>query len=96
MTLNDWLDSKGYDVTRIWKRIDDVIIKTIIVAYPFVNRSYQTCFSRHNYTSACFELLGFDILLDEKCEPHLLEVSLLLFHTRPVASFQILLDWAKF
>ncbi|XP_050424688.1 tubulin polyglutamylase TTLL6-like [Adelges cooleyi] len=74
-TLNSWLEARQYSVEKIWEKIDDVIIKTVIVAYPFVNRSYQTCFPNHEYTSACFEILGFDILLDVNCKPHLLEVN---------------------
>eukprot|EP00102_Acyrthosiphon_pisum_P019659 XP_016656869.1 PREDICTED: tubulin polyglutamylase TTLL6-like [Acyrthosiphon pisum] len=72
--LRDWLRSEGYDVKKIWNEIDDVIIKTMILAYPFVNRCYQTCFSGHKYTPPCFEILGFDIILNGNCKPYLLEV----------------------
>ncbi|XP_050528158.1 tubulin polyglutamylase TTLL6-like [Daktulosphaira vitifoliae] len=74
-TLNEWLEAKGYNVGKIWNNIDDIIIKTIIIAYPFVKRSYEACFPKHEYTSACFELLGFDILIDVNCKPYLLEVN---------------------
>lgn len=80
-TLNNWLSSKGFDVKKIWTEIDDVIIKTTILAYPFVKRSYQTCFSGHNYMSACFDILGFDIILDENCKPNLLEVGYLFIYS---------------
>lgn len=59
----------------IWEEIDDVIIKTVILAYPLVNRSYKVTYSGHKYTEACFDILGFDILLDENGKPHLLEVG---------------------
>lgn len=72
--LNNWLQVEGYDVKRIWNEIDDVIIKTIILAYPYINHNYHICFSGHNFSPACFDILGFDIILDENCKPYLLEV----------------------
>ncbi|XP_029342092.1 tubulin polyglutamylase TTLL13-like [Acyrthosiphon pisum] len=73
--LNDWLRSEGYDVKKIWNEIDDIIIKTMILAYPFVNHCYQMCFSGHKYTPPCFEILGFYIILNENCKPYLMEVK---------------------
>ncbi len=59
----------------MWADIDDVIIKVLIAACPVLKHSYRTCFANHFRGSACFEILGFDILLDKKLRPYVLEVS---------------------
>ena len=53
----------------------DVIIKTLITAHPILKHNYRTCFPNHNKGSACFEILGFDILLDKKLKAWVLEVK---------------------
>lgn len=66
---------KDVDVDELWCKIDEIIIKTILAAYPILKHSYHTCFPTHDKTYACFELLGFDVLLDWKLRPYLLEVN---------------------
>lgn len=73
-TLTNWLLKKDYDVQEMWSNIDDVIVKTLVAAHPVLKHSYHACFPAHDFTYACFELLGFDILLDYKLKPYLLEV----------------------
>lgn len=73
-TFNLYMKTHGYDVEQIWRAIEDVIIKTLISAYPVIKHNYHTCFPSHTLNSACFEILGFDILLDRKLKPWLLEV----------------------
>nr|CAD7203175.1 unnamed protein product [Timema douglasi] len=74
-TLNSWLQSKDYNVVNLWTDIDEVIIKTIVAAHPILRHSYHACFTAHDFTYACFELLGFDILLDNSLKPYILEVN---------------------
>ncbi|XP_043522665.1 tubulin polyglutamylase TTLL13 isoform X3 [Frieseomelitta varia] len=74
-TLNKWFKMKDVDVDELWRKIDEIIIKTILAAYPVLKHSYHTCFPTHDKTYACFELLGFDVLLDWKLRPYLLEVN---------------------
>nr|XP_058140017.1 tubulin polyglutamylase TTLL6 isoform X2 [Dasypus novemcinctus] len=74
-TFNIHMETHGYNVEQIWRDIEDIIIKTIISAHPIIKHNYHTCFPTHTLNSACFEILGFDILLDRKLKPWLLEVN---------------------
>lgn len=74
-TFNMYMETHGYNMEQIWRDMEDVIIKTIISAHPIIKHNYHTCFPNHTLNSACFEILGFDILLDHKLKPWLLEVE---------------------
>ncbi len=64
---------QGIDDVSVWKKIEDIIIKTILAAEPIMfSAQEQHCQYRNN----CFELLGFDVLIDDCLDPWLLEVNL--------------------
>ncbi|GLD56657.1 tubulin polyglutamylase TTLL4 [Lates japonicus] len=71
--LWQYLGSKGINTTLIWEKIKDIVIKTIIASEPYVN-SLLKMHVRTPYS--CHELFGFDIMLDEKLKPWILEVNI--------------------
>jgi hypothetical protein len=70
---NQYLKAKGIDVELVWRKIEDLIIKTILSVEPLIHNGMEMYVP--NKTN-CFEWLGFDILIDENRHPWLLEVNL--------------------
>lgn len=70
--LKRFLKNITHDESLLWRQIHDLIIKTIISIEPNV----YTALQQVAYKSSCFELFGFDILLDSNFKPWLLEVNL--------------------
>ncbi|XP_047232633.1 tubulin polyglutamylase ttll6 isoform X1 [Girardinichthys multiradiatus] len=73
--LNTHLRHVNCNPETMWNDIEDIIIKTLISAHPILKHNYHTCFPTHTTGSACFEILGFDVLLDHRLKPWLLEVN---------------------
>ncbi|XP_019061237.1 tubulin polyglutamylase TTLL4 isoform X2 [Fukomys damarensis] len=68
-----YLSQKGINSDIIWEKIKDVVVKTIISSEPYVT-SLLKMYVRRPYS--CHELFGFDIMLDEKLKPWVLEVNI--------------------
>ncbi|KAH0794544.1 Tubulin-tyrosine ligase family protein [Histomonas meleagridis] len=68
------LSSNGVDVSSIWSEIDDIVLLTIISSYKYLKQAVDEELPTNSF-SRCFQILGFDILLDENLKPHILEVN---------------------
>ena len=66
---------EGIDRGVIMSQIKDIIVKTLICGQPMVGEAFRSCQLDDFENSMCFEILGFDIMLDEKAKPYLLEVN---------------------
>lgn len=65
----------GEDVEKLWGEICDIITKTVCIVQPLLAHLYRSAQANDHSNAICFQILGFDIFLDYKLRPHLLEVN---------------------
>ena len=58
---------------KLFGKIKDIIVKTIISSEPVLNNAFDM---HVPFRSNCFQLFGFDIMIDDELNPWLLEVNL--------------------
>eukprot|EP00929_Paragymnodinium_shiwhaense_P121029 TRINITY_DN9314_c0_g4_i1.p1 TRINITY_DN9314_c0_g4~~TRINITY_DN9314_c0_g4_i1.p1 ORF type:complete len:899 (-),score=169.42 TRINITY_DN9314_c0_g4_i1:133-2829(-) len=82
--LNRHLKAAGHDVDLIWARIMDLVVKTLLAVEPVITTRVNSLSAQES----CFELYGFDVLVDEDLKPWLMEVNL-----SPSMGAESPLDW---
>ena len=63
--IYNYLTKIGIDTQNLKKKIDEVIVKTLIVGQPMIAHTYGLA-QADNSNDLCFQILGFDILIDEE------------------------------
>mgnify|MGYP002630419894 FL=1 len=69
------LYEQGADPDRIMDEIKDIVVKTLIVGQPYMSHIYRSCQPEDYDNSMCFQILGFDIMIDKYFKPWLIEVN---------------------
>ncbi len=72
MSVSQYLEKEGYDVNELKEKINDIFVKTLITGYPVLSRSLYQSHPDNFANDMCFEILGFDIMLDHKLNPYIL------------------------
>ena len=68
------LRGQGVDTDKLWQRIDSAIVLTILSAYGYISEAEIRQCPASIYPR-CFQILGFDVLIDENYNPTILEVN---------------------
>ena len=67
------LEQIDIDMDLFWSRIFDIIIKSFLSAEnTLYNTNKKVCVHNTN----CYEVYGFDIMIDENLKPWLIEINL--------------------
>ena len=62
------------NIEELWSKIDNIIILSIIAAHNYLKQGEENQCPKIGY-SRCFQIFGFDILLDNNLDPYVLEIN---------------------
>lgn len=69
------LKDEGVDTDKLMFQIKEIIRKTIIAAQPSLVHLYRSSQPDDLENSLCFEILGFDVMVDADHKPWLIEIN---------------------
>ena len=71
----DNMRANGVDTNTMWKQIKRLALKTLCAAQPQIAHHYRSGQSEDYHSHMCFEILGFDVMIDSQARPILIEVN---------------------
>lgn len=82
------MTDQGIDVEKLKSKIQDIIVKTLISGLSHLKFQYKSCQPENYRSDMCFEILGFDVIINDELEPLILEINY-----TPSFSTDTPLDW---
>ena len=71
----NYLKNEGHDTVLLMRNIESIIMKTLCAVQPYLTHLYKSSQPDEHTNSMCFEVLGFDVILDSSLKPWILEVN---------------------
>ena len=69
------IDTHGGNSSALKEKIYECIVKTIISVQPSLTHFYRSSQPSDVKNDLCFEILGFDVIIDHRMKPYILEVN---------------------
>ncbi|EDQ91141.1 uncharacterized protein MONBRDRAFT_1873, partial [Monosiga brevicollis MX1] len=73
-SVMETLAAEGSNTSVMWANIEDLVCKTLLAMYPHMLVEYRKAVPKERAVRP-FQLLGFDVLIDETLHPHLIEIN---------------------